>query len=447
MSAHLSALPTAQKSAAINVLLLKTGPRITKIEGKSEKMNLSFFMAKRLAFSRHSGLSRVILRLAMAGVAVSVAVMIIAIATVSGFREGIRAKVSGFGGGVTISHYENNNSYEPIPFIDSGSSETALKKAGIRQKLHPVAIKPGIIKTDEEIEGIVMKGIRADYDTGFLHDALVTGRLPKLSDTVSNAECIISRHTAQRLKLKTGDRMKVIFIRYDTSGRSRTTGLAATITGIYQTGMEEYDKYFCIAPLKFVQNKLSNADAITQYEIRGVPFEQIVALSEQVNKHLPGSLHAVSIIAQYRDIFDWLNILDHNVEIILALMLFVAAINMSTALLILILERTRMIGMMKAMGAGNWKIRRIFIFHVVFILLAGLLAGNICGLGLCFLQQQFGLIRLPQETYYVSQVLIHIVPWQVAAVSLGTVVLCTVLLILPSSVVLRIAPVKAIRFN
>lgn len=432
-------------------------------------MNLSLFIAKRLSGKKEKSFSSGIIRLAMLGVSISVAVMIISTSTVGGFKNGISDKISGFNGHIIISHQQNQQSFEQWAFEDT-FTDNYFKSAKSIIQVAGVAIKPAIIKTEEEMDGIVLKGIDSRYPVKYLQNNLLSGTIPLLSDTVSNPTILISKTTAKKLKLKINDKMRLFFVSADKSGNNRVKALAPVVCGIFETGFEEHDKTFAIIPLKFLQKTLSvNTESdsvpdtihpsnnftsngnhnqlITRYEIWVDNINNTSEAYKFINSTLPGNLKSETIFTLYKDIFDWLDVLNNNVEIILALMIIVACINMITVLLILIIDRTRMIGLLKALGAQNFTIRNIFIFNAFFILISGLFWGNVLGVGLCWIQQKWGLISLNQETYYVSKVLISIDWINVLYISIGTTILCVTFLIIPSWVITKISPVKAIKFN
>jgi lipoprotein-releasing system permease protein len=416
-------------------------------------MNWPFFIARRLIWSRQRSFSKLIVRLATAGVALSVAVMLISLATVTGFRDGIRQKVTGFTGHLAVNALNNNNSLEQVPILRDSRVEESLWKMPRVEKVSAIAQKPGIIKGAEDLDGIVLKGVDAHYDWTFLKEALVEGRLPKHTDSAGAAEVLISRYTAKRLKLKPGEKLRVLFISADSAGNNTTSAVAPRISGIYETGLEEQDRLMAFTSLSLLQRVYRHPDVITQWEIRlkqeflDRDPELLRRSTEFIHTQIPAGLRAWNIFEQQPQIFEWLGYLDTNVEIIIVLMVVVASINMCIALMILLLERTNMIGLLKAFGAADGPIRRIFLTHAAFIILGGLALGNLFGLGFCFLQERFAFIRLPRETYYVDRMLVEIVPMHVALVNAGTFVLILLVLFIPAAWVSRLSPVKTIKFN
>jgi lipoprotein-releasing system permease protein len=409
--------------------------------------NWPFFIARRLFLSKQRSFSKLIVRLAAAGVALSVAVMLISLATITGFREGIRAKVVGFAGHLVVNALNNNNSLELIPIAHNRQVEEKLWKLPGVKSVCPVAQKPGIIKADEDLDGIVLKGVDTSYRWDFLKESLIVGKLPRVDDTLLVPEVLISKYTARRLSLDTGMKLRVLFIRVDSAGRNRTAAVAPLITGIYDTGLEEQDRLMAYTSLNTVQRVLGSENLITQWEVHLAHDNLIREATEVIHQQIPPDLRAWSVFEQQPQIFEWLSYLDTNVEIIITLMVLVASINMCIALLILIMERTNMIGLMKAFGASNRRIRSIFLYHSAYIILTGLFVGNLAGIGLCWLQKTFGFIRLPRETYYVDRVLVEVVPWHVALVNAGTFLMILLVLFLPAMIISGLSPARTIRFN
>ena len=302
--------------------------------------------------------------------------------------------------------------------------------------------RPGILKSNEELEGIVFKGIDGQYNLEFLKRNLLRGHLPGFGDSTRKREIMISKALGKKMKIDTGDLVRVYFI------NEPVRVIPCTITGIYETGLEENDLLFVVGSLREMQRIFANKQKeITHYEVQTKDFKQLAENTKQLNKSLPQELNAESLIQLNPQIFDWLGYLDQNIVIILTLMVVVASINMITALLILIIERTNMIGILKALGTRNGAIKRIFLNHALYILVLGLGFGNVLGLGLAWLQAKYKLITLAQETYYLAFVPIEINLWMVLAVNIGTVIICMMALFLPVRLISKIEPVKAIKFN
>lgn len=405
-------------------------------------MRLSLFIAQRLALGKFRSFASLIIRLAWFGAGLSVAVMIVAIAIVVGYKEKITDKVIGFGGHIEIHSTGTSGNFDYVQFNDSA----ALKKSILKQKgvkaIYPAISRPGIIKANEELEGIVFKGVDETYNFSYLKKHLIKGQLPAVGDSLKKREILISKAIADKMTLDTGDIARVYFI------NEPVRVIPCTITGIYETGLEENDQVFIIGSLREMQRIFAKKKPeITHYELITNDFKQLNEINKILNRNLPQELHAESLVQLNPQIFDWLGYLDQNIVIILTLMIIVACINMTTALLILIIERTNMIGILKALGSNSALIKRIFLNHAAYILFLGLLFGNLFGIGLCLLQDHYKLLTLEQETYYLSYVPISLKWEHVLAVNIGTVALCMLALLLPARLVNRIDPVKAIQFN
>jgi lipoprotein-releasing system permease protein len=347
----------------------------------------------------------------------------------------------GFGSHIQISNFDTNTSYESKPITKNDTVVNAVNKIKGVQHIQVYATKAGIIKTDNDIEGVVLKGIDKDFNWDFFKQKIVQGSVFNIADSVKSNAVIISKYTAKRLSLKVGDDMLTYFIQQPPRMRK------FKIAGIYETGLEEFDKLFVICDIKHIQ-KLNdwNPNQISGYEIMIDDFNKIDEAGKEVYDALGSNLNARTIKELYPQIFDWLKLQDMNVVIIVILMILVAGINMISALLIIIMERTNMIGLLKAMGASNVSIRKVFLYSASYLTLIGLLAGNVIGLGLCFIQKSFGIIKLSQESYYLSVVPINFSFSSILLLNLGTLLVCLMMLVLPSIIITKITPVKAIRF-
>ncbi|OWY24141.1 ABC transporter permease [Sphingobacteriales bacterium UPWRP_1] len=407
-------------------------------------MNVAWFITRRIAFGKGRSFSGFIITIAVAAVALSVAVMLITTATVNGFQNQISRKIFGFWGHIHISKFDLNQSYEDIhPVSIYQSFYPALDTVPGIKHIQVYAHKAGIIKTDTEIEGIVLKGIGVDFDWTFFKEYLTEGNIISVSDTAKSNEILISQTTARRLKLKTGDKLAVYFVQDPPLVRK------FTISGIYKTGLEEYDEKYALIDIRHIQklNKWEN-DEVGGFEVFLNHTEDLQYFSDLIYYQIAGQdLQSQNIREINPNIFEWLQLQDMNERVILALMTIVAIINMITALLILILERTNMIGILKALGATNWSIRRIFLYNAMYIVGWGLIIGNVLGLGICILQQRFGFITLPEESYYVSVAPIDLNPLTIVVLNVATMVICLFALVWPSYLVTAINPIKAIRFK
>ncbi|MBX7107367.1 MAG: ABC transporter permease [Chitinophagales bacterium] len=406
-------------------------------------MKISYFIARRLAFSTGKSFSRLIVRVAVTAVALSVAVMIVAGAIVNGFQQEISEKVFGFWGHITVRSMEQGRSYGEIPISVSQPFYPKLEKVpGIRH-IQVFATKAGILKTNKEIEGIVLRGIANDFDWTFLKNYLVEGKILLAGDSAARRQIMISRTTAGRLNLKVGDDVIVYFVQQPMRYRK------LTVAGIYKTGLDEYDRLYAIVDIALLQ-KINNwtSSEVGGFEIFINNVSELDRMGALINSEYIGQeLEAKTMKQVNPNLFDWLDLQTMNEIVIILLMILVAIINMTTVLLILILERTNMIGILKSLGASDWMIRRIFLYHAAYITGLGLLLGNIFGIGLCLAQKYLQIITLPEESYYVSVAPVLMDPVYILAINAGTMLICLLTLIIPSYLVARITPVKAIRFK
>jgi lipoprotein-releasing system permease protein len=382
-------------------------------------------------------------RIAIVGIMLGLGVMILSLAIVKGFKHEIRNKVRGFGGDVRAVKFDLNNSYESSSvLIDSSFIKRALKSPYITHVM-PVATKPGIIKANNEIEGVVLKGVDKSYDWGYFKNMMVAGEVINFADSVeAQKEIMISQTIADRLRLKVGDKMLMYFVQEPLRRRQ------FKIKGIFNIGVEEVDKTFVIGSLSLV-NRLNDwkPGEIGQYEIRISDFDHLDDAADALDTVLPVKLKEYTIAEDYPSIFEWLNLLDVNFVVMLVLMMAVAVINMISALLIMILERTAMIGIFKAMGASNWEIRKVFLINATYLIGVGLLLGNLLGLGLGYFQQQTHFFALDQASYYMKFVPVEFDVLDIIKLNIGTMIVCLLVLMIPSSLVSRISPVKAIQFK
>ena len=434
-------------------------------------MNFEYFIARRVAASGQRSFSRLIIRLAAVAIALSMTVMIVATALIAGFKNQISKKIFGFWGHIHISDTQINQSLQeayPIslnqdfyPSLDtirqveyldypsfmgirlSNNYASHYTKAGIRH-IQGYALKPGIIETKEEIEGIILKGIGKDFDWEFLNNYLQEGEALALDSEKTSNGILISRQTADRLNIKLGDKFIVYFVQ-----REAQLKRAFKVAGIYKTGLEEYDRKFALVDIRKIQQLLGwSENEVAGFEVFVENLDDLDVYRDYIyTEVLPPDLFPQSIRKKFPNIFEWLELQNINEKVILALMLVVGIINMVTALMILILERTNMIGILKALGARNWSIRKVFIYYATYIIGVGLFWGNIIGLGLCWIQHQFQIIRLSEADYYLSVAPVEVNLWTVLGLNLLTIVITLLFLIIPSYLVSRISPVKAIRFK
>jgi lipoprotein-releasing system permease protein len=414
-------------------------------------VKFELFIAQRLIKHKDSTkkISTSLVNVATFGIALCIAVMLVSVAIVTGFKNEIRSKVIGFGSHIQIVNYDANTSYETQPVNKNQSFLADLKQESGVLHVQQFATKAGIIKTQTEIQGVVLKGVGPDYDWDFFKHNLVEGSIFKVSDSVKTNDVLISRKIASLLKLKLGDEFVMYFVQDPPRMRK------FTISGIYETSVDEMDKTFVLADIGHIR-KLNNwtDDQISGFEVFIDDFDGIDVMTEKVSDVVGfnysengGALRVISIKEKYPQIFDWLNLQDMNVLIILILMLVVSGFNMISGLLILILDRTNMIGLFKALGAGNKLIRKIFIYESGFIILKGLFWGNLIGIGICLVQYYTGIIKLDPTSYYIDHVPINLNILNILALNLGTIVITLLMLIIPSFIISKFSPAETIRYS
>lgn len=406
------------------------------------KFSFAYFIARRLSSQKGSGSSSLIVRIATGAVALSITVMIVAVAIVKGYQLEIRSKIIGFSTHIQISRLDMNNSFETTPIARDTIMEQFISKTEGVTHIQPFAIKAGIIKTKEDFAGIVLKGVDKTFDWRFIQQHLTAGNIPDYNGEDPSTHILISQHIADKLKLKLGDGV-LLYIAQDPPRVRKFI-----IDGIYDTGLSEMDKLYAFTDMRQVQ-KLNqwNAMTVSGYEVGIRDYDQLDAQAEQLLALLPYNLQIHTIRDLYPQLFDWLGLLDLNVWVIIGLMVVVACINMITALLILIIERSNMIGIFKALGAVNGQVSSVFTYMAAYLILGGMLIGNAVGLALCWSQDLFGWFKLSQEAYYLSEVPIRLVWTDLIWINLGSFVVCYLVLLLPARFVSRITPVKAIRFQ
>lgn len=400
-----------------------------------------YFVIKIIRTSRQS-FSNPIIRLGILSIALGLTMMIIAVSVVTGFQTQIRDKIIGFGSHIQITRYELSNSYETAPVSKQQTFYPEFKNVPEVTHLQCFAYKAGIMKTDDQIEAIVLKGVGPDFDWSFFRDKLTEGEVFSVSDTAKTNHIIISEQTAGKLFLKLHDQVQIYFIQNPPRVRK------FHIQGIYKSGLEEFDRKFVFIDIGHIQ-KLNNwgNDSVGGFELFVDDFSSLDRIVSDVRKSISYNYSAASIKEIYPEQFEWLNIINVNVIIILSLMMIIAGISIISTMLILILERAGTIGVLKALGSRNSGIRKIFIYHAVYITFKGLLWGNLIALALCLLQLKTGLVKLDQASYYMAQVPVNINLAHILLINSGTVAICVLMLVLPSFIISRITPVKAIRFG
>lgn len=410
-------------------------------------MNLEYFIAKRLitAKSYKSSISSPIIKIAITAISIGIIMMIVSVATGIGLQNKIREKVAAFNGHIVISNFDDNQSQihtQPIS-INQNFYPQFKTVEGINH-IQAVANKAGIIRTESSVEGIILKGVSKDYVWSNLQEYIIEGRLPNYKENL-NEEVLISYYLANRLRLKLGDKFNTFFMKENGKMPNLRN---FKIVGIYNSGFQEFDATYVIGDIRHVQriNKWKK-DQVGAFEVFIEDFAQIKEIGNKVYKEIPSTYNSVTIEEKFFSIFEFLKLFDFNIVVILIVMIIVATINMIVALLVLILERTQMIGILKALGANNWNIRKLFLYNAAFLISRGLLFGNLIALVLLFLQKTFGLIKLNPQNYYVSEVQVDINLLHILLLNLGTIIVCLLVLLIPSYIITKISPVKAIRFD
>jgi len=414
-------------------------------------MNLPYFIANRLIKGRREGtsFSRPINVIAIVGIAMGLAVMILAVAILTGFKQQIREKVVGFGSHIQIMNFDSNISFETTPISDTQKFIPKIKKIPGITHIQVFATKAGIIRTDEDIQGVVLKGIGSDFDWSYFKSNMVDGSVFTVSDTGRTDKVIISKKIASMLRLKTGDTFAMLFIQDPPRMRK------FTISGIYETSLEEFDKMYVFCDIGHIK-KLNGwkDDQVSGFEVYIKDFDELDEMTADVRDEIGYRLaedetkfKVTNIRIRYPQIFDWLNFQDINVIIIILLMLIVAGFNMISGLLILILEKTNMIGVLKSLGADDKTIRRTFIYQAAYLIGKGLFWGNLIGIGLAYIQLKTGIITLDPSSYYIKTVPVNLELIHILLLNAGTMAAIILMLLVPSQLISRITPVKAIRYN
>lgn len=422
--------------------MLKQFSIFAKIQNLSN-LNLEYFIAGRVAIKSKRTFSKLIVRIAISGVMLSLAVMILSVAIIKGFKTEIQDKVRGYLGDIQVIRYDLNNSLENSPFVLDAKTQKQFKSNPFITSFSSFSTKPAIISANEEIEGINFKGVDKNYNWDYIKKHLISGSVISFADSAkAMQQLLISNYTANRLKLKTGDDFIMYFVQDPPRKRK------FKIVGIYDIGVEDIDKGFVLGDLNIIK-RLNNwsSDEVGGVEIKIKDFSSLDTVSNQIYENLPANLRSTSVKESFPNIFVWLGLLDVNTRVLLILMMIVGVINMVTALLIMILERTNMIGMLKAFGSTNYSIMKIFLYNALYLVGIGLILGNFLGLGLGFLQQYTHVFKLDQASYYLAYVPIEFHAIDVILLNLATIIICTLVLIVPSFLVSRISPLKAIRFK
>ncbi|GAB3508975.1 FtsX-like permease family protein [Spirosoma knui] len=407
-------------------------------------MNVPVFLARKVRHAPEGSFSATVTRVGIVSIALGLAILLVSFAVLFGFKRTIQQKIFLFGAHVQVAKFSNNYSYEEsaLPL------NTALYREGNRipgvQHVQAVALKAGILKTEDELTGVVLKGVGKDYNWALLRESLVAGTVPVVGADTGNGstQLLISQHMANQLKVRVGQNLPLYFLGNPPRARKMT------VVGIYETGLEEVDKTLAIGDIRLIQRlNRWGPDSVGSYEIFVNDFDQLEPTIANIFNRMTPSMRLTRVTDQYRPLFDWMVLLDRNMVILLTLITFVASFNMVSVLLVLMMERTPMIGLLKALGGANQLIRRMFLYVGLNMVGWGLLLGNVVGLGLCFVQDRFKLIPLDPKNYFMNYVPIT---WDwptILAMNGGAILLIALVLWIPTFIINRIQPVKALAFK
>lgn len=413
-------------------------------------MNLELFIANRILSKKsdNKSISRPIVKIAIIGIAIGLCVMILSVAIVIGFKKEITDKVTGFGSDIQLTNFDNNNTFESKPLYIKDSIQNEIEKIDGVKYTQVFATKPGILKTKDEIQGVILNGTGLDFDPTFLNKNLVRGKFYTLNDSVKSNQCVISESIANMMNINVGDKISCLFIQQPARARR------FTVSGIYNSGMQEFDNIFVFCDIRHIQ-KLNNWET-NQYSGLEIILNDIKDIDKlyprigQIASSFSGEKQTIrtrSIKSKYPHLFDWLDIIDMNVWVILILMISVSGFNMVSGLLILILEKTNMIGILKALGHKNINIRKLFIYISAKLVIKGMIWGNIVGISLALIQKYGQVIKLDPLMYNLSNVPISLTLIHVLLLNIGTLLTTVLILVIPSMIISKISPVKAIKFK
>ncbi len=411
-------------------------------------MNFEFFIARRIIASKDykSSISAPIIKIAVTAIALGIIMMLVSIATGVGLQKKIREKVSAFNGDIIITNFDTNFSNDSQnPISKKQNFYPTFKNIEGIKHVQVSASKGGVIRTETDFEGVVVKGVGNDYEWKYFEDYLIEGKLPDFKGDL-NEDILISEYLANRLHLKLGDKVTTFFLNDEVSKTPRSRGF--DIVGIYNSGFQQFDEQFIITDIRHIQrlNKWED-DQIGAFEVFVNDFDEIVPIGNAVYNETGSTLDTQTIRDKYASIFEWLDLFDFNIIMIIGIMILVAGINMITALLVLILERTQMIGILKALGSSDWSVRKVFLYNAMYLIGIGLFWGNVIGIGLLLVQKYGKVFKLNPDTYYVNEAPIYLSLDYILILNGGTFLLCLLMLLIPSFIISKISPVKAIRFE
>ena len=409
-------------------------------------MNWSAYIAKKIIVAPQQSFSKFIIRLSVVATGVSVAAMLVTLCLVNGFQQTVSRKVFSFWGHIHVEAYSQSRTImaEEEGFTDSlGLSQVIATIPGV-EHVQPFATKSGILKKGETFDGVVLKGIDTSFDWSHFSSFMETGKGIDFNDTSYSRQIVLSQKMASELQVKTNDSLLLYFLR----GESNIQYRKVKVTGIFKTGIDEYDQNFALTDIRLLRKmNLWRPHQIGGYEVWVNNLNELDTINQKIFKQLPDRLNSLTIRKQYPNIFDWLDVQHQTKWIVIAIMAIVAIINLITCLLILVLERTRMVGLLQSLGSGNAAIRKIFLWYAAYISIMGIALGCVLGLGLCWAEDTFHFLHMDEATYYVSYAPVAFNWLQIGLVILGTIAICFIALILPSYLVSRITPIKALRFQ
>ena len=406
-------------------------------------MKFEYFLSKRFFGSKGSGFSKPLIKIALASIMLGVAIMIISVSVLKGFQGEVREKIVGFGSHIIVAKFSVGNSLETIPLEKDEKLFEDIRKIKGVANVQSYAHKEALVKTDDQIQGIIFKGVEQGFDSTFFKSNLKEGNLLQLSDSVSSNDVIISSVLSRKLKLGLGDKLRTFFFA-DTTYRVR----AFNVVGIYETGLSEFDEKFILGDLRQLQ-RINNW---TSKEIEGIEilitnFNNLDDIALQVYETMPYDLNVSTVRGNSPELFSWLELLNTNVFVILIVMALVATASIISTLLVMIFEKTSMIGILKTLGSTNKSIRKLFLIKSSEIILKGILYGTLIALVLCWIQSKFKLLKLDPESYSMSYVPIDMSPWIFALVAVGAFVVCLIVLLIPTNIISKINPAKTLRFE
>lgn len=406
-------------------------------------MSLAYFIAKRILNKNKNNFSESIIKVSITGIALGIAVMIIAVAIVTGFQNKITEKVIGFGGHIQIGNFDFNNTIQSNPINTDNQLERKIKNIKGVKNIQVYAQKAGMIKADNQVQGIILKGVDYNYDWSFFKENISEGKIPEIKKNIKNENVLVSKYLANKLNLKINDKLRTYFITEDNL-RAR----AFIISGIYETGLEEFDKKFIIADISHIL-KLNNWDSskVEGYEVLINNFKDLDKIAMEVYNATNYNLNTNTIKDLHPEIFDWLGLTDMNVIVIIVIISLISSVTIISILLILILDKTNLIGILKSLGASNINIRKIFIYNALYIISKALLIGNLIAILLCIIQLRYEIFSLDQTSYYLKSIPINLNIWHILIINGGSILLCLLALMIPSFIISKISPIKAIKYK